>query len=200
MDTLRSSAEAPLPTHTKTSEPRSSRKTSVVSSIDFFSAPDATSVVAIEPVASLTLSSFGAHLPASTASSETGALTAPLPPSVSQKTSGSAPCSHALMTHLPPRSSSLIDLVTSSALAFSFLLHSAPFHWMISLDMTRTKTSPELSDDAESGTGETRTTRLPLICSSCGSCTPRSTLLKPDATPPLRYCTDLKHWRNCSDS
>mmetsp|Transcript_57921 Transcript_57921/g.129136 ORF Transcript_57921/g.129136 Transcript_57921/m.129136 type:complete len:258 (-) Transcript_57921:132-905(-) len=194
-----SSAVAPLPIQTLTSEPTSRRYTSLVSSIDLERVPEAISVLTSEPEASLTLISFGALL-VSTTSSDTAALTAPLPPMPSQNSGSSDPWSQARILHLPPRSSSRMPLVTSSAFAFSFLLASLPFHWMIVSDMTRINTSPLLSDAALTATGDTRTIRAPLSWSSDVSCTPRSTCLKPEATPPLRYWTDLNSCMNSVDS
>ena len=54
---------------------------------------------------------------------------------------------------------------------------------------SRMKASPSFSDDTCTGTCFVRVLRLPLMCSSAGSYTSRSTWLKPLATPPSRYCT-----------
>mmetsp|Transcript_2735 Transcript_2735/g.9238 ORF Transcript_2735/g.9238 Transcript_2735/m.9238 type:complete len:251 (+) Transcript_2735:1901-2653(+) len=201
MPCLRSSAVAPLPTQTKMSESLSTTKTSLESSISFFSWPRATSVVFTEPVVSDTLMSLMSprEALAGTSSGTAGAI-GPWPPNASQNSGLSPPCSNATNLALPPRSSSLMPIATSRALDFSLRLASEPFHCMMVGPVSSRKTSPAFRDFTDRSTCLMRTERVPFRCSSRVSYASRSTCLKPEPLPPLRYSIDLKHCRNSCDS
>ena len=61
-------------------------------------------------------------------------------------------------------------------------------------------TSPALSDDASSAHSDTLHERAPFTCHSVVSYTPRTTVLKPLATPPFLYTIFLNSCENSFDS
>ena len=166
MPLRRSAALARLPTHTTISAALSMMKTSSDVSISLCSLPRPTSVVVIAPDASLTRISRSSPLASEGVLSHTAAATGPRPPSAVQNSSGSSPCSQVLTVALPPLSLFRMSATTSSALAFSRRLASAPFHWMRRKPKSRTKTSPAFRDAARMGTTVTRTVLAPLRWSS----------------------------------
>mmetsp|Transcript_23236 Transcript_23236/g.46198 ORF Transcript_23236/g.46198 Transcript_23236/m.46198 type:complete len:206 (+) Transcript_23236:1835-2452(+) len=191
IDSLRSSLVLSLPVHTKRESPQSKMYASLVSSMSrvycsfslrlmgvMLTAPDASDTWCSLMSARLT-SAFSSDSPVS--------VTSICPPRASQKVAQSLSTpSTMVMLPFAPRSS-LIFLIISAPLAFSYLLACAPFHKNSASPKSRMKLSPLFKEAAASSFSVHRTARFPLHCSKRGRYTSRSTLLKPDSMPPLRY-------------